>query len=106
MAVSKVILNGSTLIDVTVDTVTAATLASGIQATKNDGTKVLGSLQDGDALTFGDNTLNWANVGQADYMVITDNHETSNIVDTGEVGLMILEEIEGTSYVGTGIVAE
>lgn len=43
MAVSKVILNGDTLIDVTVDTVTSEKLLSGYQATGRDGVKVQGS---------------------------------------------------------------
>ena len=43
MAVSKVILNGSTLMDVTVDTVTSEKLLSGYQATGRDGQKIQGS---------------------------------------------------------------
>jgi len=37
MAVSKVILNGDTLMDVTVDTVTSDKLLTGYQATGRDG---------------------------------------------------------------------
>lgn len=44
MAVSKVILNGTTLMDVTQDTVTADKLLQTYTATKNDGTKVTGTL--------------------------------------------------------------
>ena len=44
MAYSKVILNGTTLIDVTQDTVTADKLLQTYTATKNDGTKVTGTL--------------------------------------------------------------
>lgn len=44
MAISKVILNGNTLIDVTQDTVTADKLLQTYTATKNDGTKVTGTL--------------------------------------------------------------
>ena len=44
MAFSKVILNGTTLMDVTQDTVESSNLLSGIQATKNDGTTVTGSI--------------------------------------------------------------
>lgn len=44
MAYSKVILNGTTLMDVTADTVAAATLLSGETATKKDGTKITGTL--------------------------------------------------------------
>lgn len=43
MAVSKVILNGTTLIDVTDDTVNASNLLSGITATRNDGVEVTGT---------------------------------------------------------------
>lgn len=42
MAVSKVILNGTTLMDTTDKTVTAANLLSGYTALKNDGTTVTG----------------------------------------------------------------
>lgn len=47
---------------------------------------------DGDLLPYGDNTLNWANVGQADYMIITDEHEDSDLVGTGAVGMMFVGE--------------
>lgn len=43
MAVSKVILNGNTLMDVTQDTVAADKLLQTYTATKNDGTKVTGT---------------------------------------------------------------
>ena len=45
MAVSKVILNGTTLIDVTDDTVAADKLLSGYTATINSGVEVQGSIQ-------------------------------------------------------------
>lgn len=45
MAISKVILNGTTLMDVTTDTVAADKLLSSYTATKNDGTKITGTLQ-------------------------------------------------------------
>lgn len=44
MAVAKVILNGTTLMDVTQDTVAADKLLQTYTATKNDGTKVTGTL--------------------------------------------------------------
>lgn len=44
MAVAKVILNGTTLIDVTQKTVTASTLLQGETALKNDGTDITGTL--------------------------------------------------------------
>lgn len=43
MAVSKVILNGTTLIDVTQKTVTPASMLNGVTALKNDGTDIVGS---------------------------------------------------------------
>lgn len=43
MAISKIILNGVTQMDVTQDTVASSNLLSGYTATKNDGTKVSGS---------------------------------------------------------------
>lgn len=44
MAVSKVILNGTTLMDVTQKTVTAGAMLSGTTALKNDGTDITGTL--------------------------------------------------------------
>lgn len=44
MAVSKVILNGETLIDVTQKTVTSENMLSGVTALKNDGTDITGSI--------------------------------------------------------------
>ena len=44
MAISKVILNGNTLMDVTQKTVTASTLLQGETALKNDGTDITGTL--------------------------------------------------------------
>ena len=44
MAVSKVILNGSTLIDTTDKTVTAASMLNGVTALKNDGTTATGNI--------------------------------------------------------------
>lgn len=45
MAVAKVILNGTTLIDVTQKTVTPENMLSGITALKNDGTDISGTIQ-------------------------------------------------------------
>lgn len=45
MAVSKVILNGNTLIDTTDKTVEAGSMLSGITALKNDGTTATGTIQ-------------------------------------------------------------
>lgn len=43
MAISKVILNGTTLMDVTQKTVTSANMLNGITALKNDGTDITGN---------------------------------------------------------------
>lgn len=47
MAYSKVILNGTTIMDVTTDTVTAETLLSGETATRNDGVQITGTYEGG-----------------------------------------------------------
>lgn len=52
MAVSKVILNGTTLIDVTQKTVSADNLLLGETALKNDGTDVVGTYQGGGSTTL------------------------------------------------------
>ena len=44
MAVSKVILNGNTLIDTTQKTVTAGSMLNGVTALKNDGTDITGNI--------------------------------------------------------------
>lgn len=44
MAISKVVFGGTTLIDLTADTVAAETLVNGTTAHKADGTAVTGSL--------------------------------------------------------------
>lgn len=51
MAVAKVILNGTTLIDVTQKTVTSSSMLNGTTALKNDGTDITGSIQNGSATT-------------------------------------------------------
>lgn len=52
MAVSKVILNGDTLIDVTQKTVDSENMLSGTTALKNDGTNVTGSIASKAAATY------------------------------------------------------
>lgn len=46
MAISKIILNGVTQMDVTGKTVTAGAMRTGVTALKNDGTDITGSIQD------------------------------------------------------------
>ena len=57
MAVSKVILNGDTLIDVTQKTVTSASMLSGTTALKNDGTDITGSIASKTSSDLTANTL-------------------------------------------------
>ena len=47
MAVSKVILNGTTLMDVTDDSVTAETLLENETATRRDGVQIVGTMSGG-----------------------------------------------------------
>lgn len=47
MAYSKVILNGTTIMDVTQDTVAAENLLSGETATRNDGVRITGEYEGG-----------------------------------------------------------
>lgn len=63
MEISKVIYGGRTLIDLTSDTVAADYLYTGITAHAADGTRVSGTLLDGDLLEYGDPTLPIAGVG-------------------------------------------
>lgn len=72
MAISKIILNGVTQMDVTQDTVASTNLLSGYTATKNDGTKINGSIIDGNNLEYGltDGTLPLVGVAKVGSAVI------------------------------------
>ena len=72
MAISKIILNGVTQMDVTQDTVASSNLLSGYTATKNDGTKINGSIIDGNNLEYGltDGTLPLVGVAKVGSAVI------------------------------------
>lgn len=59
MAISKIIYDGTTLMDVTDDTVTANTLLTGYQATGADGQKVSGSYSGGSRLPSGYTELDY-----------------------------------------------
>lgn len=52
MAVSKVILNGTTLMDVTDDTVSASSLVAGITATDASGQTITGTLPNASGVSF------------------------------------------------------
>ena len=49
MAISKVILDGETQMDVTQDTVTANSMLAGYSATRNDGEKIFGTIEEKDS---------------------------------------------------------
>lgn len=51
MAFSKIILNGTTLMDVTDKTVTSASMLDGVTSLKNDGTSITGTIANGSATT-------------------------------------------------------
>jgi len=57
MAVSKIIINGVTIIDVTNDTVDATNLLSGYTALKNDGTSITGTASGGPTVLVASATL-------------------------------------------------
>lgn len=71
MAYSKVILNGTTLIDLTSDTVTAPALAVGETAHKNDGTSITGSLSGV--------TINTPSSGTRSFSITVPNGQNSTI---------------------------
>lgn len=91
MAISKVILNGVTQMDVTTDTVTADKLLSSYTATKNDGTKITGTFSGGsmntstncvlDTSTY--TTLTVSNVQSAPskFVLVYDNVGSNESID-------------------------
>ena len=88
MAISKIILNGVTQMDVTQDTVASANLLSGYTATKNDGTKINGSIADGNLLEYGltDGTLPLVGVAKVGLAHVWDNQLQMMIFGTGQIG--------------------
>lgn len=62
---NKVVYNGTTLIDLTADTVTAATLMQGYTAHAADGSTIVGTVSDGDNLAYGGAYVGTAIVGSA-----------------------------------------
>ena len=72
MGINKVVYDGSTLIDLTSDTVTASDVVSGVTFHGRDGASGTGTLANGNNLEYGltDGTLPIVGVGKADYMVL------------------------------------
>lgn len=97
MAYSKVILNGTTLIDVTQKTVDASNLLSGYTALKNDGTDVTGSY-----------TPQSVNL-QSKSVSYTPSETAQSATVTPDTGYDGLDEVSvsvgaiSTTYVGSGI---
>ena len=84
MAISKIILNGTTLMDVTGDTVTPNKLLLNETATRNDGTKITGSLSSSSLPTV---DMEWVNVyskWQAGYYYDPDNNYTYTQIPSTE----------------------
>lgn len=52
MAISKITLNGDTLMDVTQDTVEANKMASGTTATANNGQRITGNIPNANGVSF------------------------------------------------------
>lgn len=107
MAYSKIILNGETLIDVTSDTVGAESLLNGKTATKNDGTKVTGNIENNDS---SDLTVSGAKVTAAagyypsavSKSVATTTHPNPTATIASSTGVVTATHTQGTGYVTGG----
>lgn len=66
MAINKVVYDGTTLLDLTADTVTVGDVVSGVTFHLRDGTTGTGTIVDGDILSYGVEPLvGYAKVGQS-----------------------------------------
>ena len=98
MAISKIILNGVTQMDVTQDTVASSNLLSGYTATKNDGTKVSGSYVPPSAPTLQTKSVSYTPTESSQSQTVT--------ADSGYDGLDEVNVSVGaisSTYVGSGI---
>lgn len=107
MAISKVILNGETLMDVTSDTPSASNMLNGIIATKNDGTKVTGNITNKSStdLTVSGATVTapagyYANA--ASKAVSTTTHPNPSASITSSTGVVTASHTQTTGYVTSG----
>ena len=62
---NKIVVEGTTLIDLTTDTVTASTLMQGYTAHAADGSTIVGTVPNGDNLAYGGAYVGTAIVGSA-----------------------------------------
>lgn len=107
MAVSKVILNGTTLIDVTNDTVASSNLLSGKTATGADGEKVNGGIT---AKTSSDMTASGATVtvpagyyaSNASKSVATATHANPTASINSTTGVVTASHTQTAGYVSAG----
>lgn len=98
MAISKIILNGVTQMDVTQDTVASSNLLSGYTATKNDGTKVSGSYVPPSAPSLQTKSVSYTPTETAQSQTVT--------ADSGHDGLDEVNVSVGaisSTYIGSGI---
>lgn len=106
MAVSKVILNGTTLIDTTDKTVTNASMLSGVTALKNDGTTATGNIA---SKTSSDLTVSGATVtAPAGYYAAAASKSVSSMTlpsslaiapTTGYTKKLTIDRQTGTRYI-------
>lgn len=107
MAVSKVILNGTTLIDTTDKTVTAGSMLSGVTALKNDGTTATGSIA---SKSSTDLTANGATVtapagyysAAASKSVATTTHPKPTASVNSTTGVVTASHTQTAGYVSAG----
>lgn len=98
MAISKIILNGVTQMDVTQDTVASSNLLSGYTATKNDGTKVSGAYVPSSAPALQTKSVSYTPTESSQSQTVT--------ADSGYDGLDEVNVSVGaisSTYIGSGI---
>lgn len=90
MAFSKVILNGTTLIDLTADTVDSASALTGRTGHGADGVGFTGTIQDGNNLSYGltDATVPLVGVGKVGQATL---FETVAEIGTAQAGFTVLD---------------